>query len=83
MKDRSLNEIAAEIKQDWGKRINKHTVPYVEALSKLNNVNEMYGANTGLDAVAYFLVNAQTWRGEVARRIKAELKFLLKNSKSR
>jgi hypothetical protein len=31
--------------------------------------------------VLYFLANAQTWRGEVAKRVKAELNLMVKNHK--
>jgi hypothetical protein len=37
----------------------------------------MYGADDARGIVMYFLANAGTWRGENARRIKAELKGML------
>jgi hypothetical protein len=44
----------------------------------VDNVNDKYGLDYAEDIVLRFLSNAQTWRGEHARRIKAELKALLK-----
>jgi hypothetical protein len=38
--------------------------------------DEMYGYDTGKSVVLYFLSNATSWRGEVARRVKAELKSM-------
>ena len=80
MKHRHLNEIASEIKSDWGHRLSENAAPHVEAMSSITSVGDSYGADTGLSAVAYFLANAQTWRGEVARRVKLELRSILKNS---
>jgi len=43
----------------------------------MHAVDENYGMDRGEDVVRYFLSNAKTWRGETARRIKAELKSML------
>jgi len=43
----------------------------------LSNADDNYGADDGRTVVNYFLANAKTWRGETARRIKAELKSML------
>jgi hypothetical protein len=74
---RPLWEIAEDIHATWpepyfGAR------PYLEALSDLNSIEEMYGLDSARSIVLYFLSNAQTWRGPEARRIKAELKSLVK-----
>ncbi len=74
---RSLATIAREIRKDWTKPY-FGAVPYLEALGKLDNVKDDYGWDSGASIVIYFLANATTWRGETARRIKAELKALLK-----
>ena len=55
-------------------------LPYLEAMTELNSVAEHYGADPGGTIVLYFLSNAGGWRGEDARRIKAELKQLLKDN---
>lgn len=78
MQHRPLNAIAAEIKRDWRTRLNGAAIPYIEGLSELRNARDRWCMETGVDAIQGFLNNAQTWRGEVARRIKLELKAILK-----
>lgn len=75
---RSLNEIAAEIRKDWGSKVNYAAKPYLFAMSQLSSINDIYGSDSGKSVVRYFLANAGTWRGDVARRIKAELKEMVK-----
>ncbi|MFA6569967.1 MAG: hypothetical protein WCT77_01885 [Bacteroidota bacterium] len=74
---RLLSDIAFEIKKDW-KNVYFGAVPYLNAMSTLNSINDMYGQDSGYSIVAYFLGNAQTWRGETAKRIKIELNKMLK-----
>ena len=78
MQIRPLSEIANEIRKDWTK-INYGAVPYLDAMSSLNDISDNYGMDSGSSMVIYFLSNAVTWKGETARRIKAELKSMLKN----
>jgi hypothetical protein len=78
--ERSLRTIAREISRDW-RPVYFGAVPYLEALHSLDNVRESYGDDDARSIVLYFLGNAQTWRGPVARRIKLELKALLKARK--
>ena len=75
---RTLNTIAQEISLDWGDKISPHAVPYLEAMSDLQSVNDNFYADSGRSVVAYFLANAQTWRGEKAREIKKELNLMIK-----
>ena len=72
---RTLNEIAKDIKKDWTK-VYFGAVPYLDAMSTLSSINEDYGMDSGRSIVIYFLSNATTWRGEVARNIKKELKAM-------
>jgi len=74
---RPICTIASEIKKDW-RKIYFGAKPYLEAMFSLTNISDNYGLDSGKSVVAYFLSNASTWRGDVARRIKAELKQLLK-----
>lgn len=74
---RSLSEIAREIKKEWPS-VNYAARPYLEAMRSMASVTDSYGADNGKTIVLYFLANAGTWRGEVARRIKAELRELVK-----
>ena len=73
---RTLREIAIEICVDWQPPYFA-AVPYLHAMLSLSNADDNYGADDGRTVVNYFLANAKTWRGETARRIKAELKSML------
>lgn len=73
---RPLHEIAREIRADW-KNPYFGAVPYLDAMSTMDSVNDNYGWDSGRSIVNYFLANAQGWRGDVAKRIKAELKKML------
>ena len=75
---RTLNTIAQEISADWGDKISPYAVPYLEAMSDLQSVSDNFYAESGRSVVAYFLANAQTWRGEKAREIKKELNSMIK-----
>jgi hypothetical protein len=72
---RPLHVIAQEIRADWAKPY-FGAVPYLDAMAVLNTVTDTYGCEDGKTQVIYFLANANTWRGETARRIKAELKAM-------
>lgn len=74
---RPLFEIAAEIRNDW-KKVYFGAVPYLEAMESLNRIADNYFYDSGKTIVLYFLANAQTWKGETAKRIKAELKAMCK-----
>jgi hypothetical protein len=76
---RPLFVIAADIRANWPKPY-FGAVPYIFALRHLNQITEPYGLDSGTSIVAYFLANAQTWRGSEARRIKSELREILKGA---
>lgn len=75
---RTLNQIALEISRDW-KAPYFGAVPYISAMRSLTGMDDAYGLDSARGIVSYFLANAGTWRGETARRIKAELKAMLKH----
>ena len=75
---RELNVIAQEIKADWGAKVNYGAVPYLDAMTQLSTIDDRYYDDTADSVVRYFLCNANTWRGEVARRVKKELNQILK-----
>ena len=75
--NRPIYEIAGEIRNDW-KRPYFGAVPYLEAMQSLDSIRDNYYDDTGESVVLYFLANANTWRGETARRVKAELKAMTK-----
>lgn len=68
----SISAIADMIEAGWD-RVNFAARPYLDAMHTLQSIDEDYLADTGDSVVRYFLGNAQTWRGETARRVKAEL----------
>lgn len=74
--NRPIYRIAEEITKDW-----KHpyfgAVPYLYAMRALDKLTDYYGQDSARSIIAYFLGNAQTWRGETARRIKKELNEVL------
>jgi hypothetical protein len=73
---RPINVIAKEIVADW-KVVNYAAVPYLEAMFSLDSIDDNFHYDSGKSVVRYFLANAQGWRGENARRIKAELKSMM------
>lgn len=73
---RAIFEIAREIQRTWPSPY-FGAVPYIEAMLQLVKITDNYGFDRGADIVRYFLANASTYRGEDARRIKAELKAIL------
>lgn len=73
---RPLHEIASEVRRDW-KKVYFGAVPYLSALSTLTDINDKYGMDDARSIVAYFLSNASTYRGDTAKRIKAELRSMM------
>ena len=74
---RPLYGIAREIRKAWTK-VSPYAEPYLEAMESLDSINDNYYFDSGESSVLYFLSSANTWRGDDARRIKAELKEMLK-----
>lgn len=74
---RPLSTIAREIRRDW-KKVNFAAEPYLQAMGTLTSITDKYYFDSAHDIVIYFLSNASTWKGETAKRIKAELKSMLK-----
>ena len=85
---RPINKIAAEIIAEWGPECctdprkcpayQDFAMPYLWAMLNVSSVKDMYGLETADGIVLRFLSNVQNWRGETARRIKAELNSHLK-----
>lgn len=77
---RRIRDIAAEIKDIWsqqGKGVNYAAKPYLDAMMFVDKPTDLYYMDTARDIVQRFLGNATSFRGEDARRLKAELKALL------
>lgn len=82
MTHRALYLIAGDIQRDW-QRLNKtfpYAAPYCQAMQRLNQITDDYGADSGRSIVLYFLSNAATWRGDTAKRIKTELKDIVRST---
>jgi hypothetical protein len=73
---RPLSVIARDIRATWPK-VYFGAVPYLQAMAQLGSINDKYYEDSARSVVNYFLANAGTWRGEDARRIKAELKSMV------
>ena len=73
----SLKEITQIIRQDWNP-VYFAAEPYLDAMERLDSVNDNVGYDSGSEIIAYFLENAKQWKGMTAREVKAYLKNLIK-----
>ena len=83
---RPISEIAKEAIEDmkkqspngnWRRKF-AAAEAYLTPMLELDKITDKYYEDSASGIVAYFLGNAQQWRGEVAKRIKAELKEMIK-----
>ena len=72
---RPIYEIAYEIRKLW-KPVYFGAVPYLDAMCSIDKIDEMYGYDSAKSVVIYFLGNAKSFKGDDARRLKAELKVI-------
>ena len=70
--EQTFSTLVKRIESDW-LRPYFGAVPYLKAMRSMRSIRDAYGFDSGLLIVSYFLANAATWRGPVAREIKAEL----------
>lgn len=75
--NRPLYEIAADIKRTWA-RPYFGVAPYLQAMSQLDKITDRFYDDDAKSIVVYALSNMTTFRGDDARRLKAELKALIK-----
>lgn len=73
---RPLYEIATEISFKWP-NVNYAARPYLDAMGDLDKITDMFHSDPAAHIVRYFLSNATGWRGEDAKRIKAELRSMV------
>lgn len=73
---RPLHEIADDIRRNWPK-VYFGAEPYINAMRYLSTLDDIYIHEPARDIVTRFLSNAATWRGDDARRVKAELNAML------
>ena len=76
METRPLYTIAREIRTDW-KNVYFGARPYLDAMRDLKTIDDKYGFDDARSVVRYFLSNAAGWRGDTAKRVKAELKTIV------
>ena len=77
----NLASIARIARADWSKAksgIFYAAEPYLKAMGTMADLNGYFGAERGDDIVLRFLANASSWRGPVAKAVKAELNKRLK-----
>lgn len=73
LRDMPLFRIAELVASDW-QRPYFGAEPYIRAMRGLRGMNDYFGVEAARDIVPYFVSNARTWKGDVARLVKAELK---------
>jgi hypothetical protein len=71
---RPLHVISDEIFKVWLPSPSPEAYPYARALRYLATVTDKYGDDTAEEIILKFISNAKYWRGNHARRIKAELR---------
>jgi hypothetical protein len=74
---RPLYVVAKDIRRDWV-NVNYAAKPYLDAMSRLQSIDDRFYFESGKSVVLHFLSNASSWRGPKAKEIKAELKAMLK-----
>jgi len=81
---RPLRVIAEEIFRTWRPNpvtykggISYAALPYARSMLSLRDLSDVDFCDSARDIVLRFLGNAGTWKGEDARRIKAELRSIL------
>lgn len=73
-----ISQIADIIRKNW-KPVSPYAQPYLQAMFHLSSITDTYYLDSGESVVVYFLCNANTWRGPVARIVKKELNRRVKN----
>lgn len=75
----SIAQLARVVRREW-KNVWYGAEPYLQAMSEIERPEDSYGHDSGASVVRGFLVNAQNWRGQVAREVKKELNRRLKGN---
>ena len=70
-------EAIAKGKGKYWRNAFPYLAPYADAMLSLNSVSDNYGWDSGREIVCRFISNAATWKGEVAKRVKAELRKMV------
>lgn len=76
LSEMALYEIGNLIALNWPK-VSPYAAPYLDAMCSLGSINDNYYCDSGASVVAYFLANAGSFKGPIAKAVKVELKKLL------
>lgn len=74
---RPIYQIADEVHRLW-RPAHPTARPYLDAMRHLSTMEDRYIHDSASSVVSYFLANASSFKGDDARRIKAELNAMLK-----
>lgn len=77
LKTKSLSQIAKLIYASWPK-VHPTAAPYLDAMTRIESINDKYYADSAYSVVAYFISNSSQFKGEEAKLFKAELKDRMK-----
>jgi hypothetical protein len=83
IKGASISELSRMATKDMrrsGQKIPRGAVPYLDAMESLESIKDDYFMDSGRSVVAYALSNLTSYKGPLARAIKAELKRRLKEA---
>jgi hypothetical protein len=64
------------IRKDW-KKVNYAAEPYLQGMFALNTLEDKVLHDDARSVINYFLGNAGSWRGPVAKAVKAKLNKMI------
>ena len=84
LQDMTIRDLALTIQSEcWSKSWYYAARPYVDALKTCDSTSlkgQTFHENDMLEMALYALSNLQSWRGELAREMKAELRTRIKET---
>ena len=75
--NRPIYKIAQEIMLIWP-NVYFGAKPYLIAMLALTDINSKYGMDSSESIISYFLSNSSSFRGPEAKKLKNELKTIIK-----
>lgn len=79
---KTLYEIVQIIRKDWSP-IYFSAQPYLDAMERLDSIDDSIGKDSGEEIVIYFLMNAKQWKGQIAREVKDYLRKITNEDNKR
>lgn len=73
---RGIRAIAADIQRDW-QRVYWEARPALRSMHELRTLRDTHLGRSADTIIREFLHHAMSWRGDVARRLKGELRRLI------